>query len=464
MLYDVVAIVGHLQRTFGGWQVDAGQSGQVLGTAHTTDPHLYLTLRLITVALSVGTCVVVCGLVYLVTKRWWASALAGLLLAVSPLMVLNGVYITPDTYGAFFTSCGLLTSYWILHRGRRLDYVMAGLVVGLAAGAKYIPALVAVSIVAAHVLRSPADDTREYASDQPLSSKRRTPRWLREAPLLLLAGIVAIGAFLLTTPGAIASPHQFLSDLGRQSQIYGSGYPGITGSSFVYYAQVLAHQGFLFSIITAVGLVSLIGRWWRDAVCVFGFVLCYTALISAQVVHFERQFLPTMVGLAVLTGIGAASAADLLRRFGVAWAWMPRAALPILATAIIVVGLAASGRSSTSDYALVVQHPRSEAQSWIYKNVPKKSTVVVELYGPWIDPTQYDLVDVSFAIAANESSLLSKAGAIVVTQNGTGRFLAHPGAYKSEVAAYTSHASRFCEKADFKNGPWIRIFVPCSAN
>jgi hypothetical protein len=465
MLYDVVAIVGHLQRAFGGWHVGAGQSSQVMGTGYTTDPHLYLALRLITVALSVGTCIVVCGIVYLVTKRWWAAALAGLLLAVSPLMVLNGVYITPDTYSAFFTACGLLTSYWVLNRGRRLDYVLAGLVVGLAAGVKYIPAMVALSVVAAHFLRSSAHDTRESSSDQPLSSKQRTPRWLREAPLLLLAGIVAIGAFLLTTPGAIASPHQFLTGIGQQSHVYAtSDDPGITGSSFVFYLHVLAHQGLLIGIIAAVGLVSLIGRWWRYALCVFGFVVCYTAVISAQTLHFDRQLLPVMVGVAVLTGIGAASAADRIRRFGISWAWVPRARVTFLATAIIVVGLVTSARSSTRDYALAFQRPRSEAQSWIYKNIPKKSTIVAEIYGPWIDPEKYHLLHVAFAIAANYTSLESKAAAIVVTQYGTGRYLAYPGVYKSEVAAYTSLANRFCEKADFRNGPWIRIFVPCSAN
>ena len=81
----------------------SGQSTQIMGIGYTTDPHLYLALRLITVALSVGACIIVFGAVNLVTKRWWAAATAGLLLAVSPLMVLNGVYITPDTYWAFFT-------------------------------------------------------------------------------------------------------------------------------------------------------------------------------------------------------------------------------------------------------------------------------------------------------------------------------------------------------------------------
>jgi hypothetical protein len=460
LIYDVIAIVGRAQKALGGWHRSAGQSGQAMATGYTTDPHLYLALRLITLALSVGTCVIVCGTVYLVTRRWWAGALAGTLLAVSPLMVLNGVYITPDPYSAFLTAFALLTALRVLLRGRRFDYVMAGIAVGLAAGAKYDPAVVAISVVIAHFLRSGGGARREQASAEFPDSGRKRPRWLLDAPLLLLAGITSIVVFLLTTPGAIASPHQFVSNIRFVARYYANGRAGNAGSSFAFYLHVLANQGVLFTLIVAFGFVSLLGIWRREALVVSGFVVVYTGLISAQVVHFDREILPAIVGAAVLAGFGTATAVDLIRPYLKERAWLPRMGVPLLALALVLVGLGTSARGATQAYAQVRQHPRSEAQSWIYKHIPEGSTVVVELYGPWIDRARYHLIPASFLVA-KPGVIPSNAAAIVVTQYGSGRFLEHPDAFKPEVATYANLTRRFCPGADFTDGPWIRIFVSC---
>ncbi len=129
MLYDVIAMVGWVQRVVGGWHKGAGlayytyqhltyHTYQNQGINRTMDPHLLIVLRSVTVLLSIGTCVVVWGLCYFVTRRWWVATLAGLLLAVSPLMVANSVVVTPDMYSAFFTALGLLAAIW-LHEKRQ---------------------------------------------------------------------------------------------------------------------------------------------------------------------------------------------------------------------------------------------------------------------------------------------------------------------------------------------------------
>ena len=462
LLYDVVAIVGRVQRAFGGWHVGGGQSTQIMGIGYTTDPHLYLALRLITVALSVGACIIVFGAVNLVTKRWWAAATAGLLLAVSPLMVLNGVYITPDTYSAFFTAFGLLAALWVLRRGRRLDYLIAGVAVGLAAGAKYDPSVVAISVLIAHFLRSPAPADERRPARRHHHPAHQLPRWLREAPLLVWAAITAVLAFALTTPGAIVSPHKFVSDVRYVERYYAYGHAGNTGSSFVFYLHVLTHQSLLFTVLMAIGLVALLGVWWREGLVVLGFVICYTALISAQVVHYDRELLPSLVGMALLAGIGVATAADLVRTSLVPRTSRSRVGLTVLAVGIVVLGLGSTALTSTRSYAQVQQHPRAEAQSWIYQHIPRGSTVVVEIYGPWLDPARYHVIPVSFVTTANQGVVPPDAAAIIVTQLGSGRFLAHPGVFKPEVAAYADLVGRYCQGPDYTDGPWIRILVPCS--
>ena len=61
----------------------------------TTTLHLIIALRLVTVLLSIVTRTIASGLVSIVARRWLAATPAGLFLALSPLVVVNGVLITP---------------------------------------------------------------------------------------------------------------------------------------------------------------------------------------------------------------------------------------------------------------------------------------------------------------------------------------------------------------------------------
>lgn len=110
VLFDVIAATGWIQKFGGlGWQPGAGLRVENEGIAHTTDPHLFIALRLVTVVLSIGICVVVWGISMLITRRWWAATLAGLPLAISPIMVSNGVLtqLTPIPLSSRLSVCSL---------------------------------------------------------------------------------------------------------------------------------------------------------------------------------------------------------------------------------------------------------------------------------------------------------------------------------------------------------------------
>ena len=166
--------------------------------------------------------------------------------------------------------------------------------------------------------------------------------------------------------------------------------------------------------------------------------------------------------MALLAGIGVATAADLVRTSLVPRTSRSRVGLTVLAVGIVVLGLGSTALTSTRSYAQVQQHPRAEAQSWIYQHIPRGSAVVVEIYGPGSTRPATTSFRFHSSATANRGVVPPDAAAIIVTQLGSGRFLAHPGVFKPEVAAYADLVGRYCEGPDYTDGPWIRILVPCS--
>ena len=442
LMFDVIAAMASVQKLVGlGWIPGAGITVENEAIARTTDPHLYIAVRLVTVVLSIGTCVVVWGLCYLVTRRWWAATLAGLLLAVCPLMVVNGVYITPDTYSAFFTAVGLLAAIWLMRRGSRRSYVLAGAAVGLAAGSKYNAAMVAVAVLAAHFLRYPQAKESAVSVDIPKRHGVPLQRWASQLAPLVLAGFAAVIAFLVTTPGAVIDFHQFLHDALAQARAYQTSYyPGLkSGSSLAFYVSTFNDQGLVFTVLVGVGLIGLFGRWWRESLVMALFIVCYGWLVGSQYLHFARDLLPAMPALTVLAALGVATIADRFHPVLGSRIWVPA-----VAVAFVIAGLVSPIRASASVPEALNLLPNVEAQAWISRHVPVGSTVVVEAYGPWISPNKYHLVEVRFFLDTPAADIPPKAAAIVMSGSGSGRFLSDPTAFPVEVAAYRHLASSHC--------------------
>jgi len=459
LLFDVVAAMGSVQKLLGaGWKPGAGLRVENRGIAMTTDPHLFIALRLVTVILSIGICVAVWGVCYLVTRKWWAATLAGLLLAVSPLMVVDGVFITPDTYSAFFTAVGLLAAIWLMRRGSRLSYVIAGAAVGLATGSKYNAVVVAVAVIGAHFLRYPQAKASLVSVDTPKQHGVPFGRLARQVEPLLLAGFAAVIAFVVTTPEAVFNFHHFFKGASGIAQDYATGHvPGYNfGSAFAFYVRTFNDQGLIFSVLVGVGVISLFGRWWRESLVMVTFVVCYGWLISSQSLYYDRDLLPAMPALAVLAALGVATITD---RFDPVL--RTRIWVLAIAFALVIAGLVPPITTSARQPGILADHPTAEAEAWIYKHVSLGSTVVVEWYGPWINTTKYRLVKVNLLLDTPPAFIPASAAAIVMTGSGSGRFLSDPTAFPTEVAAYRRLTSTDCLGASYTDGLWIRIFVPC---
>ncbi len=102
--------------------------------------------------------------------------------------------------------------------------------------------------------------------------------------------------------------------------------------------------------------------------------------------------------------------------------------------------------------------PRFEAAAWLKAHVPHGALVVNENYGPWLDSNSFDLTHVSYALAV---VLPPNAWAIILTDEGSGRFMGDAKTYPAQAAVYQGLMAHYCVSAKFTNGPWVEVLTPC---
>lgn len=443
VMYDVEAMAIRVQGLFTGHMLNASDFGsQGIGINRTTDPDMVLFLRLITVALSVGLCLLVYGLVRHVTGRRWVAVGCALLGATSPLLITNGVYITPDTYSAFFTTATLAGALAVARRGRRLDYILAGLAVGLALGSKY-DIVCCVPVIVAYLVR---EGRQAYRPSSLLSFG--------------YAALAAVVSFVVSTPAALLDTNSLVNGLQTELSHYATGHAGAQGGAFGFYLSTLSHDQFLLLPGALLGVVAAcFGCFRKETVVVAAYCVGYFALIASETVRFDRDLLPLLPGLMLLTAFGVAWIAELVaaRR-----PEFPRRASLAVVTVVVAAVLVpavvgAAGVPRTLDEA-----PRTEVSAWLDAHLPQGAAVIDEHYGPWLESSRYHLTEVSYVVAAG--SLPGNQQAIVVTEQGSGRFIEDPTEYPHEAAVYQALLKSYCVAVKYTDGPWAEVLTPCKTH
>lgn len=260
----------------------------------------FLVGRVISALFAVS-CVV---FLYLLVRRRCGERVAlwaAFFLSASPVFFINAHYMIADVPQLLWIILGFEFSLCALENGRTRDYLLAGLMIGLAASTKYTGGLVCVVLVLAHLTRS-----------------RREGRNLVRSLLagrLALAGLIALVVFVAWNPYFILSSveawDKFLYILrdafGVLSQEEDHLYWYFAGGSGAwYYARVAFFFGLgpVMLLAAAGGLVRAL--WGRDVrvQILAGFALMYFVLISFGFVRFMRYLLPLVPVLAVLAGLG----------------------------------------------------------------------------------------------------------------------------------------------------------------
>lgn len=403
------------------------------------DPSIvFLPARLFIVACGVG-CVL---LTYMIGRRLWgprAGLFAAAILSANALHIEYSQVIRTDMQASVFMLLCVLQSLAIFERGRWRNYVIAGVLVGLACVTKWPAVAIVLGPLCAGLAR------REY-------------RRAAVLPVIAVATLLVVSPFLLLDRAAV------LRDLAGEAR---ATHPGATGDgllgNLLAYADgpLLASFGALGLVLVAVGLIGAArDRRWLAAVAP-GFAL-FALTISAQHLIWDRWLVPLLPFLALAAGWTLWRLPGLLAaRIGKLGG---RVAVGLLA-AILLVPMLVQTHAKATERA---NDTRQVASAWVRSHVPPGQSVVLEhgaldlLGGPW--KLRFPLGSAG-CIDPGEV-LSSRISARQVEQRRTGRavvdlghldpeqvpgcradyaVLTHLARYQAEAAAYPEPLRRYEE-------------------
>lgn len=409
------------------------------GNARTDDSTHWVAGRVVTAGVSAATAALATLFVVETGAEEALAALAGLAVSASAPLVEQGHYITPDSYAAFFVMAALLASARIARGAGIREYLAAGVYIGLASGSKYNLALAAVAVVVAHCVEHGPRSVFDHR--------------------LIIAGCVALAAFLLSTPFALLDSRRFVEGLTYEAVHYRRGHAGSEGGALAYYLRFLGVACGPWAVLS---LGSLLRRGRRaGAVPLLTFVAVYVAFISSFRVHFERNAIPLVAPLIALGVVGASalvsrSAAGLRQSWRGPVHFVALGAVFLVTAAVHVAAIRRETREACTNH-------RASAERWIHDHIPPGSRLVVEGYGPWIDPRRYHVRGVHNLTELSPAQLRSTRYAVVAEQM-YGRFTRAPERYPSEAKRYRSLMRDKCELRRFTDGEEIRVFdLSCEA-
>lgn len=335
-----------------------------LGTGRFADPDafvdavyadpgiLFLPGRLFIVA-----CGVVCVLlIYRIGARMGdrrLGLLAAFFLAINAVHIEYSQVIRTDVQASVFMLLCTLSSLAIHRGGRRRDYVLAGICVGLACATKWPAAVIVLSPVCAALAGA--------------------GRGRGVLPNLAVLATVSIVTLFLTSPYLLLDYQTVLRDLAGEAR---PAHPGATGFGFFGNLGWFAAHPLLRSLglgglaLAGLGLVAMTGNAQARAAVLPG-SLAFLVVISAQSLVWERWVVP----LLPFAALGMAHAIWLGEKRVGLWTAPRVHSLQWLLAALIALPMLWSSWTSVEERR---HDTRQIATTWLRAHVPPGSTVLVE--------------------------------------------------------------------------------------
>ncbi|HEX6695834.1 MAG TPA: glycosyltransferase family 39 protein [Solirubrobacteraceae bacterium] len=301
-------------------------------------------------------------LVYLAGARLFGRAvglLAAALLAVSFLAVFYSHLALNDVPTLAPIALSLWGTAGVLRSGRVWDYLLAGVGLGLACATKYTGGIVLLPLLTAAGFQF-------AAPGGPGRALRGT----------VLAGLVAVAAFLVANPYALLDFAAFRDGLQHQADAAEdvAGKLGLTQTSgHLYYLWTFTWGLGWVPLVAAVGGAVALGFEDRRALAVFGPApVAYVTFMGTQERFFGRWLLPIFPIVCILGAYAIVRLAQLAAR-----------RMPALGPAVAVLGavlLLGQGIVYSLHSAMTLSRTdtRNATRAWLVAHVPAGTKIVVE--------------------------------------------------------------------------------------
>lgn len=327
-------------------------------------------------------------LTYMLGRRVYdarVGLIAAACIAVTVLHIQLSHYYTVDTILTFFVMLTCYAAFRVApttmpHDNSRTSNspektrdgwkILCGISLGLALATKIsaLPLLVPIAFACyrASGVTSASTSIRDSA--------RVIWRAIRR-PLLQISG-VALLVFVITQPYAILDALSFVNDVGREALVargwldypYTRQYAGTLPFVYPIVQSAIWAMGLPLGLFAWVGGALFIFRWWRTrewrALFLLSWVVIYFLTIGAQYAKYLRYLLPLLPMLYLIA----------------ARAWLQAFAKLQKVGAFLLGGILLGSLLYAVAFVRMYdgEHPWLTASRWIYENVPRGSTLVIE--------------------------------------------------------------------------------------
>ena len=334
-------------------------------------------------------------LTYLVARRLLGETtalLSALVLAVAFLHVRNSHYAVNDVPATFLLMVMAYFASRVFADGRPRDYLLGGILLGLAVATKYNMGIGAVVLIAAHLLRfNRWQPARRLSSHLPL----------------VLAGGASLLAFVLGNPFCVLDLGGFVKGFIAQYRWTKDIFTTYDTTMGLVILRVLWIGFGPFALaLAAVGTPLMGSRHLRQTLLLASFPAVYVVFfVLGSSVFYDRFAIPLLPFLAIFAGRSLVEFLDLVKRRSSS-ATRNLAVVSLLAV-LTVPSLVLDVRY---DALLRTEDTRMLLGRWVDANIPPGSTIGIEGYtlldseGRHLDPKKVGYVINPFPTLAQHSA------------------------------------------------------------
>lgn len=371
-----------------GWLLGQFSTAYEYGAYFLQDKGLFLLIgRSVIAAFGVATVYVVYRITMRVTNNQLASLISTCTAAVLVPMVLGSIVVKADVPAGFFV---ILSVYFFMANESSKSFkplVFASLLAGLAMGTKYFGIVLLPGFMLAQIVQ-------KFTFDR---------SWFETGYRMLMIGLLFIVGFFAVSPYNFLDPlwgrglfetvtsmisqntGETLYDPDKQIT-FEAGRGSIPGAIGFLVSRLVQPNflGWSLTVLAIGGIVSLLLEkkyaYLLYLIIPLGFY-CVIAAVAAPY-HVSARHLNGIYPLiCVLIGPGVLCIARSMR---LGSKWLLPAIIIITGIAIIPTGLSAVQRT----WDKLLPDSRVEAYNWIIRNIPENSEILLDDYGPVLQPNK----------------------------------------------------------------------------